>query len=60
MNEEIVVETVVTPVEGEVIADIGNMTMEQFHIISMAPDFNENKVLQNIAAKWKLAHLPQE
>lgn len=56
MTEEVIV---TAEVIGEVIGDVGNMTMEQMHVYSMAPDFNENKVLQTIVAKWKEVHLPQ-
>jgi hypothetical protein len=57
--EEVVVAEL-EPAVGRVIGDVADMTMEEFHTISMAPDFGTNKVLQEIVRKWKLAHLPQE
>lgn len=42
---------------GKVITDINAMTMEEMHKLAMAPDYNDNPVIQGIVAKWKLVHL---
>jgi len=45
---------------GQVITDINAMSHEEMSKLQSAPDFHENKVLQEIVAKWKKVHLSIE
>jgi len=48
-------EVEVAEVIGQVVTDAGALTHEEIHIISMAPDYNQSKVKQEIVRKWKMA-----
>lgn len=45
---------------GQVITDINALSFEDMSKLQSAPDFHEDKVKQEIVAKWKKVHLGVE